>query len=75
MLTRVPMGTSGEIFVDVVNGQLNGGYLLGFFVRNFGFKLLFKGHYQFHRIERISTQVVSGSEGNRSMEMSLEVTG
>lgn len=43
---------------DVVNGLLNGGDLLGFFIRNFALELFFQSHYQLNGVEGVGAQIV-----------------
>src|SRR5688572_31085191 len=44
--------------LDVVDGLLDGGDLLGFLVGYLGLEFLLEGHYQLHRVERIRAEVV-----------------
>src|SRR5207302_8029388 len=44
--------------VDVVDGLVDGGDLLGILVRDFDLELLLEGHHQLDRVERIRSQVV-----------------
>src|SRR6476659_808246 len=39
--------------LDVVHGLLNGGDLLGLFVRDLGLELFLESHHQLHRVQRI----------------------
>src|SRR6186713_344270 len=49
---------SGLLVLDgVVDRQLHGGDLLGFFVGDLDAELVFEGHHQFHGVERIGAQV------------------
>ena len=41
----------------VIDRELHGGDLLGLFVRNLDAELVFEGHHQFHRVERIGAQI------------------
>ena len=45
------------VAVDVINGSLNGGDFLSFFVRNLSIKLFFQSHYQLNGVKRIRAQV------------------
>lgn len=45
------------VAVDVINGSLNGGDFLSFFVRNLSIKLFFQSHYQLNGVKRICAQV------------------
>ena len=45
------------VAVDVINGSLNGGDFLSFFVRNLSIKLFFQSHYQLNGVKRISARV------------------
>ena len=47
-----------DVLVDVIDGLLHRGDLLGFFVRNLAFELFFERHHQFDGIERIRAQIV-----------------
>src|SRR6185437_7878179 len=47
-----------DVRLDVIDRLLDGGDLLGFLVRNFGFEFLFECHHQFDRIQRVRAQVV-----------------
>ncbi len=38
------------VAVDVINGSLNGGDFLSFFVRNLSIKLFFQSHYQLNGV-------------------------
>ena len=41
----------------IVDRQLNGGDLLGFFVGNLDAELVLEGHHQFDRVERVGAEV------------------
>ncbi len=45
------------VAVDVINGSLNGGDFLSFFVRNLNIKLFFQSHYQLNSVKRIRPHV------------------
>src|SRR3982750_4794619 len=47
-----------EVCFYVINCLLNRRDLFSFFVRDFALEFFFERHYQFHRIERIRTQIV-----------------
>lgn len=47
-----------QMNADVVNGLLNGGDLLGFFIRNFALELFFQSHYQLNGVEGVGAQIV-----------------
>ncbi|STD19346.1 Uncharacterised protein [Enterobacter asburiae] len=51
------------VTVDVINGSLNGGDLLSFFVRNLSIKLFFQSHYQLNGVKRICAQVFNEGSG------------
>src|SRR6185312_3324713 len=44
--------------LDVVDGLLHGGDLLGILVGNLGLELFLKRHHQFHRVQRIRAQII-----------------
>src|SRR6185369_9375567 len=48
----------GAPVVDVVDRLLHGGDLLGLFVRDLDLELLFQGHHQLDRIQRVSAEVI-----------------
>src|SRR5690606_3179725 len=48
----------GAPIVDVADCLLDGRDLLGFFIRDLDLELLFKGHYQLNRIQRVSTEII-----------------
>src|SRR5690606_15446500 len=48
----------GAPIVDVVDRLLDGGDLLGFFIRNLDLELFFEGHHQFDGIQRVSAEVI-----------------
>src|SRR5690348_10962619 len=48
----------GAPVVDVVDRLLDGGDLLGLFVRNLDLELFFQGHHQLDRIQRVSAEVI-----------------
>ena len=50
---------------DVVDRLLHAGDLLGFVIRNLALEFFFERHHQFHRIERICTQIIN-ERGPRS---------
>src|SRR4249920_1079188 len=47
-----------EVALDVVDGLLHGGDLLGVFVRDLGLELLLERHHELDRVERIGAEVV-----------------
>src|SRR5512145_1778083 len=52
------IGCSGLLVLHrVVDGVLHGGDLLGFFVGNLDAELVFEGHHEFHRVQRVGAQV------------------
>src|SRR6185312_16218886 len=44
--------------LDVINGLLHGGDLLGVLVRDLGLELFLEGHHQLDGVERVGAQVV-----------------
>src|SRR6516225_7888799 len=44
--------------VDVINGLLNGGDFLGFFVGDLGLELFLERHHELHRVQRVGTEIV-----------------
>jgi hypothetical protein len=48
----------GAPIVDVVDRLLDGGDLLGFFIRDLDLELLFEGHDQLNGIQRVSAEVI-----------------
>src|SRR6478735_8059180 len=47
-----------DVGLDVIDGLLHRGDLLGLFVRDFALELFFEGHHQFDGVERVGAQVV-----------------
>src|SRR5215472_15545266 len=48
----------GAALVDVVDGLVDGGDLLGVLVGNLDLELLFEGHHQLDGVERVGSQIV-----------------
>src|SRR6267142_1972752 len=59
-VTQVPLGFRSRLGVrlDVVDGLLDGGDLLGFLVGNLGLELLLERHHQLDGVERVRAQVI-----------------
>src|SRR5918996_2148900 len=55
--------------LDVVDGLLDGGDLLGLFVRDLGVELLFERHHELDGVERVGAQVVD--EGRFVLDLGL----
>src|SRR5690606_38340771 len=47
-----------DVRLDVVDGLLHRGDLLGVFVRDFALELFFQGHHQLDGVERIGAEVI-----------------
>ena len=50
---------SGEVGIDVVDRQLNGGDLFCLFVRDFSLEFFLERHDQLYCVEGICTQIVN----------------
>src|SRR5690606_1723997 len=48
----------GAPIVDVVDRLLDGGDLLGFFIRNLDLELFYEGHHQLNGIQRVSAEII-----------------
>src|SRR6185503_1452443 len=57
-LRRKPGSGFGPVLVDVVNGLLDGGDLLGVLVRDLRLELFLERHHELNGIERVGTEVV-----------------
>src|SRR2546421_12595838 len=58
-LRRVTPDLSGfRVGLDVVDGLLHGGDLLGFLVGNLGLEFLLERHHQLHGVERVRAEVI-----------------
>src|SRR5918994_2851428 len=58
---------SGGVFVDVVDGVLDGADLLGILVRNLRPELLFEAHDQLDEVERVGVEIVN--EGGLGLDL------
>src|SRR5438067_9260870 len=57
-LRRLTYGLSLGVRLDVIDGLLDGGDLLGFLVRNLGLEFLLERHHELDGVERIGAEVV-----------------
>src|SRR5690606_24113418 len=58
MSSAAPEGSSLRVGLDVVDGLLDAGDLLGFLVRDLGLEFLLERQHEFHGVVRVRTQVV-----------------
>src|SRR3954470_5479468 len=56
--TQARMTLGLDVRASVVDRLLNGGDLLGFFIRNFHAEFVFEGHHELNGVERVGAEVV-----------------